>query len=109
MDNNKQTAAESLFDIVKSFSHLNELNQYALEQGWDPDFEEDEDSEPYSTSMELEVLMSEIHGARHLANLTLNPSNQIKILLIDKYNVVADTIHDTIYSNDSCPSHILKY
>lgn len=109
MDNNKQTAAEILFDTLKSFTHLDQLNQFALDQGWDPDFEEDEDSEPYSTNMELEVLMSEIHGARHLADLTLYPSNQIKILLIDKYNVVADTIHNTIYSDDSCPSHTINY
>jgi hypothetical protein len=109
MDNNKQTAAEILFDIIKSFSNLNDITQYALDQGWDPDFIEDEDSEPYSTDMELEVLMSEIHHARHLADLTLHPSNQIKILLIDKYNVVADTIHNAIYSDDSCPSHTINY
>jgi len=109
MDNNKQTAAEILFDTIKSFSHLNQITQFALGQGWDPDFVEDEDSETYSTNMELEVLMSEIDGARHIANLSRRPSRQLKILLIDKYNVVADTIHNTIYSDDSCPSHTIKY
>ena len=104
-----QTDAQNLFDVIKTFTHLKDFRKWASEQGYDPDFQEDDNTEPDTLFVGLENLMSELDGARHISNLSHQPKRQVKVFMPNEHSIYADTLDNTIYSDDSSQFHILNY